>query len=277
LFITTPTSKFVLRVYRQNKKSKQEVLEEIDFAHFLSLHEVPVPGIINNLEGDAVSQTVIGEVTWQSLLMEFRAGAHPDSYTNDLLSSMAALQARIHLLGGDFANHHPSVKPAPTALAADSMLRQLKSSIISNDTIAKLVERAASFRVELDPNLPRGFSHFDFDRGNMLVADGAISAVLDFDDTKYAPLITCLANTLWNVLASSQGDSEAQLYIQTYQQTRPLTALELQVLPNLILYRHYVICAMDVAFGLTEQPNINECLVLERRIKRLVAFPLIGR
>jgi Ser/Thr protein kinase RdoA (MazF antagonist) len=109
----------------------------------------------------------------------------------------------------------------------------------------------------------------DFRDGNVLLSEGRISAVLDFDDARYAPVIICLANTLWSILSDSKDYENARTYVATYEKTRPLSSAEKQSIKGILLHRHYWICAMVVSFGQTSAKDIEGYLGMEQKVLSL--------
>jgi Ser/Thr protein kinase RdoA (MazF antagonist) len=270
IIVEAPEGKHALRVYRQGKKVKSEIELELGFAEFVGEHGIPVAGVVRTTGGDRVAEFAVAGKTWQAVLMQFEHGHHPEGYTSYLLARMAGMQAHMHKLGVEFASQRGMMLSGAETLAPDSLVRTLDGQRLTDPRLVELLARAKALRVVLPAELERGFSHFDFVDGNLLVsASGRISSVLDFDDARYAPLVICLANTLWSILAATKGYDAARLYVQTYQQTRRLAPTELAVIKDLLLHRGYWICAMVVSFGSATASEMDHLLAMERKVQEL--------
>jgi Ser/Thr protein kinase RdoA (MazF antagonist) len=267
IFVDSPQGKFALRVYRQAKKSTPEIELELEFASYLGAHGIPVPTVKPTNQGRLVAEVEVEGKSWQIVLMGFEPGVHPEGYDASLLAEMAGLQARMHLLGIDFsAKLSPRPKRA-AELKPDSLVISLARP--TDARLADMLERAKRHHVRLPTALPSGFSHYDFVDGNVLLSEGRISAVLDFDDARYAPVIICLANTLWSILSDSKDYENARTYVATYEKTRPLSSAEKQSIKGILLHRHYWICAMVVSFGQTSAKDIEGYLGMEQKVLSL--------
>ncbi len=112
-------------------------------------------------------------------------------------------------------------------------------------TIAReLIERIRRDRLALEPHLPRQLVHGDLGFGNVLVRDGRVVAVLDFDFMAERPRIFDLAYSLYHALTRLRSRhrngvlTEDELswlagHVAAYSRAanRPLTGPELDALP----------------------------------------------
>ncbi len=146
---------------------------------------------------------------------------------------------------------------------AEYMLRvypQLKKTS-DNSSFQDFLMCVKAFVVELDPSLPAGMSHFDVDIDNILTEDDRITAMLDFDDAQYMSLIVCPGYTLWDVLFEEGGSPERMArYLRIYQEIRQRTQREKELLPQVILFRHYAIATFRMQFGELSQSDFEEAL-----------------
>ena len=113
-----------------------------------------------------------------------------------------------------------------------------------------------------------GYSHFDFDLGNILVDEhDQLSAILDFDDLQYAPLVICLGYTLWSVLYETNDKNALTSYLTEYQKARTLSTLELEYLPKIMLFRHYVITTLKILNGHVAKADVQKYKALEQSLQ----------
>lgn len=203
--------KSVVRVYRSKSISDNKINEEIGFMEYLADHGLPVPQVATNIQGEKLSKLNIDGIEHHYILMEYASGDHPSEYTIPVLSDMAAHQAQIHIGG---------IKYADTQRVKD----QAQQPAHTKTGILAAV-------------LPYGYSHFDFDASNILVKDGQVSSILDFEGMRYGPLIVCMYFTLKSVYEIGHDASLPIAYISLYQRTRKLRRLEKAILAVLLSAR----------------------------------------
>lgn len=223
LIIASAGNSCVLRIYRQNKKTTSAIKQEVAFMRYLAANGIPVPPVITNTNGEDVTEVSIKSTVWQCLMMTFIDGHHPATYTNLLISQMAHIQAQTHLLGENYRRTLPSAQ-------------------------LNYVSPRAIYSVMADLILPKGPCHMDFTVGNILVRNGQISAVLDFDDMKEAPVVDCLAASIKRLIRDTNGSRRMALYLEAYQQVRQLTGAEKQRLYERLFIRPRVIQAIGKFF-----------------------------
>src|SRR2546430_16410629 len=115
LIVWSEKKKYVLRVYPQNKKSDAAILLELDFMSHLRKNGLPLPAIISSSDDQPLVVCELDHKKWQSVLMEYAQGDHPEAFTPALLDHMAPLQARMHILGKQYAKTH-NIKSGRAAL-----------------------------------------------------------------------------------------------------------------------------------------------------------------
>jgi Ser/Thr protein kinase RdoA (MazF antagonist) len=269
LLVWSQRKKYVLRVYPQQKKSEAGILLELDFMSHLRNHGLPTPAIISSSDHHRLVVCELDHQKWQCVLMEHAQGTHPEAFTPALLDHMATLQAHMHTLGEQYA-HTYNLKSERAALRATAMTDELLKHTALESSLRTFLERVKAFVVELDDSLPKGLSHFDFDIENILTKHDRVTAILDFGDMEYLPLVVCLGYTLWDVLFEQGGSPEmVTRYLQTYQGVRPLTQSEQEVLREIMLFRHYVITTVEIHFGDFSQYDLDKALQRERDLRNL--------
>lgn len=252
-----------LRVYRQNRKSAQHIIDEINFVDYLRSHGTPTPRFIKNLGGEYLSIITIDNLEWQILLMEFVAGEHPKNYTKQLIDSISKTQAQMHILASDYVCRGSD--QSVTVLKDEHFANEISTKSL-NQATRDFLKRVATYQVPLGSDLPRGLCHLDYDSGNMLVMNEQLTAVLDFDDLAYAPFVVCLAYSLWHIHRQA-GRDLALHYLQTYESLRPLSEPERRLLAPVKLFRHYVISSLQMLNGHIEPADINAYLEMEQELR----------
>lgn len=206
-------AKYVLRVYRSKRKTVRDIMTEVDFMEFLHARKIPVPQIIRNARGSYVTEVIIGGTKWHAILMTHMPGNHPTGNSKEMLGQLARLQARMHLLG-----------------------QQYGMSLERADTTRQKAD---------DPRLPRGFCHLDLTSFNLLVSHGGrISAVLDFDDLAYRPLVDCLSTTMLRTPRLMAQPELATYYLTEYEKVRPMTRREKIRLQTRLVFRGRILARL---------------------------------
>ncbi len=271
VYIKTDQQEYVLRIYCQNKKTDNDILLEIEFQKYLRANGIPIPFLYRTNENQELGIVTIDNKRWQVVLMEFKEGksieAHP---TPELLTQLAHIQAKMHLLGIKFAEFTNHPKESITTITG-SIAERISKSPLQTEEVLGFIERAKSYAYYLDTTLPHGYNHLDLDfAGNVLTKDDEITAIIDFDDLKYSPIIMCLGFTLWNIL-NDKGPQACKLYLNEYEKIRPLRQTERQELPNIIFFRNYEVGIIRLLLWEENTPmeDITRILELEKEIPNL--------
>lgn len=264
VLIESGSKKYVLRIYRRDKKTDADIALELEVQDYLRLHGIPVPLILKNKDDKELNITEIDGIRWQSILMEYVEGAIGAPYTQRIILDLSTLQAKMHLLGIKFTAQNP-----PSFQLNDLREPYSKGLEIGNYSaqVQQFIGRARDFHYSLGPQLPSGYNHLDLDMGgNVIVKDGVITGIVDFDDMAYSPCVIDLGYTLWDILFDA-GEDEIRNYLKNYQRTRLLTPAEREAIPHCMLFRNYIIGTMDLLMGIDAE--IPKILQLEKEIPLL--------
>lgn len=240
LLITAPSTRYVLRLYAQGRKTDEEIYFELSFQEYLRDNGIPIPLVLSNMREDQLSHVILENTTWQAILMEHVPGSSKTTeHTETLLRELATYQATMHLLGSSFSNPNTQGKPW------DSLVDFYASSITDrtrySDETTGFIERAQAYVCQLSSELPRGYNHLDLDLdGNVIVDQGHVRAIIDFDDVEYSPIVVCIGFSLWNILCDENFE-KVKDYLNFYEKVRPLQNLEREALRNILMYRNYKI------------------------------------
>jgi len=248
-YITSSGKNYVLRVYMHGHKSNDDIKREIRFQDYLRSHGIPIPIIYPNSEGEELTvKKVVGDPhsrDWQMFLMEFIDGQNrTEQPTPGLIDELATLQARMHLLGVEFAK---IVAPGAHRWyddLHDTHVAEVKEVPIPGQEILNFIERIKAFRYPLGPELPQGYNHLDLDfDGNVLVKNEKVAGIIDFDDLAYSPIIVCLGYAVYQMFLD-HGIEVARQYLQTYEKIRPLLPTEKEALSHVVMFRNYALAAL---------------------------------
>jgi Ser/Thr protein kinase RdoA (MazF antagonist) len=201
IYIESFGTKYVLRIYCQDKKTDDDILIELDFQNYLRARGIPIPFFYRTVGSKELGIVEIAGRRWQVVLMEFKEGESTQTNpSSELIAQLAHTQANMHLLGIEFAEKTNRIKEPITHITG-SIANRITTSPVQTKEVLEFIDRAKSFTYELNPLLPHGYNHLDLDfDGNVLVKENKLAAIIDFDDLKYSPVIMCLGFTLWNIL-----------------------------------------------------------------------------
>jgi Ser/Thr protein kinase RdoA (MazF antagonist) len=257
-------AKYVFRIYRQDKKTDDQIHAEIDFIIFLRSHGVPTVDVRVNNNGDLLTNFEALEKSWQVIVMDFANGEHPKSLSTALITNIATTQAQMHTAAVNYTAKLDVIRQL-TELVETEFIHQIDLATV-NPELRAFLERGAAYKLALAANLPKGPCHMDYDEQNMLFSGDEITAVLDFDDMAVAPYVCCLAYTLWHI-QDTNGVATRDSYLAVYQQLRPLSEVEKQFLFPAMLFRHYMISAIKVLAGKIDPKDIQDYLQVERQLQ----------
>lgn len=193
--VRVPTDRGDVVVRRYLRPGVVGVRTELRFVEALARNGFPTPGPLRTVGGERL---VPG--TEPVAVFPFVAGSVPSTMTADLAVRCGRLLARLHTEAPDI--------PVPSIDRA-SLLRKAIAAPTDLDGADAWHEATADFLAsarlaDLDA-LPSGPLHHDLHRHNLLVADGEITALLDFGELNHGPLILDLARA-FHYLAVDRDD-----------------------------------------------------------------------
>ncbi len=271
LVIESTGKKYVLRIYVQEGKSNEDIAFELQFQDYLRAQGIPIPIVHSNTEGSELTVTQIGDKQWQTILMDFVEGSSvTENPSRELISELATLQAKMHLLGIQFVETANRPKVLWKDLH-DSHAVRIKSVPENRKDILDFVERVKAYSSPLDVKLPYGYNHLDIDfDGNVLTKDNHVSGIIDFEDLEYSPPVACLGFSLWNIL-DDEGVESMFYYLNEYEKIRPLASAERDVLPHVLFFRNYAIGVIRL-LALNETTPIQDIEDILRHEKEIPAL-----
>ncbi len=268
VIISSPSGKIVIRVYRKNNKSREDIETEVSFMDTLAAANIPVPAIRSAKNGQRIGELQADNAVWRYIVVEFIPGEHPKEYTPALIKELANIQAAMHRLGGNF---RPANKPkGDSALELmETFNTQIDRGKIKNPSVSAFLDRAQDFKVVLLETLPFSYNHLDLDIDNILTRKNKIVAILDFDDLEYTPSVMCLGYTLWHLLYETKDIDQLRTYLKAYAQLRPLQDKEEKYLLPVMLFRNYVLAIFEVLLRGARPEKLDWYIKLEKIITSL--------
>lgn len=256
--IATDQGEVVLREYRMSGIEK--IRAELRLVAFLGENGFPTPAPFRTASGELVveAERPIAVFPWVP-------GEVPTEMTAALAGQVGELLARMHLLTADWTDERIPV------IDRLGLLRQGLAARPELDGVDDWHDRVRDFlehrseELERLHELPSGPLHHDLHRQNLLVADGEVTAVLDFDELNRGPLVIDLAR-VFHYFAVDHPDRRvprdlADAAVAGYERTRTLSDTERELLPVAFDLAGMVDAAAFImwaapAIGLT---HVDEC------------------
>ena len=194
--ITAGSNKYVLKIYRNDKRTFKNVEDEVKFTQFLADSGVPTQQIITSHDGSLLHTITQQGVTWTCVVTKFEAGQTPAVYSPELVANMAEIQALIHARGIEYVSIYGEV---------NKKLRLGPYRILGT----------------------KGLSHFDYDGSNILFDKSSkVACVLDFEGMRYDFLVVCIEFALLRLYSETRDPALIEQYLKAYRGIRKLTWLE---------------------------------------------------
>lgn len=227
--VATDRGDVVVREYVQSGHAK--VSAELALVAHLAHEGFPTPAPLTADNGEPVVLVAGKPIA----VFPFASGEVPPAMTTDLAEQSGALLARMHTATTGWTDDRIPVIDRLGILeqAANSDVQLAGAGLWRTETRAFLDQHAGALALLAEQ--PSGPLHHDLHRQNLLVEDGEVTAVLDFDELNHGPLILDLAR-FFHYAALEQPDRRlpaaiAEAAVAGYQKVRLLSATELALLP----------------------------------------------
>lgn len=271
--VQTADSKIIVRLWGEThgymgEHSDANIEDEIAFMDFCHNNAIPVPRLFRSKAGNLYEKTPTGQAY---AVMEFVDGETPTNFTADMAAQIATTMAQLHLLVKDFTFPQPRSWPGTVLdMTSDRIARFEAGDFTLSESDAATINQATQQYRRLLQNydpavLPTGVIHGDIMWENMKFKDGKLHGIFDFGDCRESYFVEDIVKTLLFAFESptesvfGKDGQNVTVFLQAYQQVRPLTEDEKQSLPifflNRFLYQVLGYCA-KVAKGKTEYTTL---------------------
>ena len=253
--VVTNEAAYIFRVY--TNKNVETVQFEVDVLRKLATSDFVSPHIIPCISGEYI----LDFDERPSVLCTYIEGDIKETLTCNELTELGRQLATLHELLGNF---EPTVKKGtwePDVLV--SLYKEKGRTVIltSHTHDAKeVVAFCDEYLTEttFNESLPKGITHQDVKHENVIVRDGTVVGIIDFDNAYYGTLLYDLLTTvMWEGYNGSvlQGERVTAI-ISGYQSVRALTqnekdyiyeALKLRLLREVFIGPYAAVHGTDVA------------------------------
>ena len=283
VFVSTNNQSFVLRVYRLNTQTDEEIFEEIEFLNFLKSKNLLVPNILPNSGGDYLTKVILSGIEWQVVLMPRIKGK---TITNsqwldpDFIKQIGIIQAQLHLAGVEFAlvksklEYNRDLTAGGLGKMLKERLVEAKSLGLQDENLLKILNGIQSLGQKYQPNLPAGYIHDDISGENLLIDDQKGIYVIDFGDLRFGPLVSCLGSILFVTLRigylGSQNTQELfNQYLLSYETIRVLTNEEMVEIKKVMIMNLELFVVSEILNSKIITSYLEKLTNLKKKILKL--------
>jgi homoserine kinase type II len=227
LYLGDPPTKHFLRIYEE--QGHAGAAREAELLVHLAAAGVPTPAPLRGRDG-AFVRTVAGKPAalfpWAPGEMLCQRAVTPEAGRK-----VGAALARVHLAGPA-----PGSALGPGRFGPKDLVARCDRVAASKDPEARaqadrLRQAVLDVAARRRPNLPSGLVHGDLFRDNVLWADGAISALLDFESAHTGPFVYDVAVLMLSWAFSDHLEVDVMRAIaEGYRSVRPLEPREAEAL-----------------------------------------------
>ena len=226
--------KYIFKIY--NHKSSDEIEFEMEILAELEKNDFISPRV----------RKWGGNDLWAlfdkkpSVLYSFIDGDQVKNVDETLIRNIGGVIGRLHC---DLADFVPMAKKSSWDPADIARLVEEHGEEISNRNVPHADAILNFVRTELPkfsfPNLPRGVTHQDIKLENVIVQDGKIVGLIDFDNSYYGELLHDLTTTaIWTCFPGGNLDKKLlTTLIEGYEQKRVISKTEKEIFYDCLRWR----------------------------------------
>ncbi len=217
--VKTSAGKVVLKCFEHGRH--EDVAFQLAIMDHLLAARIPVPRVVQTNGG---TRWLMYDGNLISLF-HYIEGYHPQAYDTVLIHDLGATIARMHLAlqdlqiqgGEEWGENHEFEKP-----------EWLGGRVPGLDIDAEFTRLAAETTRQVDPDrLPRSIIHSDLQTNNLLVRDGHLAGILDWDDAHWDYRAYDIAVFLIDAfITHGLQFPQMQQFLSSYQAILPLNAEE---------------------------------------------------
>ena len=233
-FLSDNETKYVLRVYSHNWRSKSEIIEEIKLLNLLSENNISISFPIKDVNGDFIQEINAPEGIRYVALFSFAQGDKIRFMDNETCFEIGSLMAKIHNHTLNKTIKRISYNKKSLLESPYEHLRQFFSDKLPEMEFIKEIGR--SFQNSDYDNIPNGVVHMDIWYDNMAVKNANQITIFDFDfcgngwqvlDVGY------FCKQLFFIEADKkQYELKVQSFLNGYHKIRTLSDKELKLIPK---------------------------------------------
>jgi len=240
-FVEADNIKYVLKIYSPNNISYSLFEAENEVMIFLSKKNREIfPRPIKNKFDKYVFEDELNNEKKVFRLITFIEGElFINCKTSDLLfdsfgNFVAKMNSHLLEFKNEFYKNHNSEWDINHALLSKKYIKFIKKDDDRN-IVKHFLEQFERHAISVLPTLRKSLIHNDANSQNVLTKDGKVSAIFDFGDVVYSPLINELAVAIsYTILERKNPLLLAKTFVKAYHKVLPLKKEEIEILYYLI-------------------------------------------
>lgn len=227
---------YLFKIY--NFRTPEEVGFEINILEHLKRGDFPSPRIVQNKAGELQSKFF----EKPAVVYAYIEGAPLERVTPDAMRQVGALKGRMHVMLKEL---DPSVEKPRWDYEEIKILVEQEGHRLVEAGFPNAQELITFLKRELDTIsisedfLPRGITHQDVKPENIILKNGNVVGLVDFDNAYRGVLLYDIATTIiWSCFKNGVLDRELQDALWGgYEEERPLTEAEKENMHDAIRFR----------------------------------------
>ncbi len=237
-FLSDKETKYVLRVYSHNWRSKSEIIEEIELLKLLKENNIPISFPISDKNGDFIQGLNAPEGIRYAVLFSFATGEKVRFINRKTCFLIGSTMARIH----DITLNR---KIERINYDANTLVKQpyeyakqfFPETLEEMKYIKNQCEKISKCFDEVDiTKIKSGIVHMDIWYDNMNITDQDEITIFDFDFCGNGWFILDIAyfcKQLFHIESDKEKyERKIQIFLEGYQSIRKLSIVELNIIPE---------------------------------------------
>jgi Ser/Thr protein kinase RdoA (MazF antagonist) len=253
--VATSTAKYILRVYRKDWRSLDEILYELDVLLHLKNACINVSVPIMRKDGKLIGSIMAPEGLRYVVLFTYALGKQPDYETEKERQAYlyGKAVAKIHAATDTFQSSHGRFTIDLEYLLDVSMLSIqpfLSHRLEDWKYLTKLADKLRTQILDLPSNnLEVGFCHGDFHTGNAHIDLNEQITFFDFDCCGTGWRSYDVANFRWNARLNKKDKEMWLAFLHGYTEERHLSELDIQTTQYFVPIRHFWLLGVHTSNG----------------------------
>lgn len=237
-FITDNDTKYALRVYCHNWRSKTEIEEEIKLLQLLKQNQLPVSYPIADMKDEFIQDINAPEGMRHAVLFSFAEGGKMRFMDAETCHSIGVLMANIHAVTANKSIDRITYTSETLLKSAyEYALNHFPESNAEMQFIKKQSEKISRTFDTIDfTKVQKGIIHLDIWYDNMSVTDQNEITIFDFDFCGNGMLVSDVAYFCKQLFHIESDKAEYELkkdqFLKGYQSIRSLTEEEIKLIPE---------------------------------------------
>ena len=237
-FISDNETKYVLRVYFYNWRSKSQIHEEINLLHLLKENHTSISFPIADKKGNFIQDINAPEGIRHAVLFSFAEGKKIRFMDATICFSIGSLMAKIHTITAnqsiDRINYNLETL---VQLPYEYAKQYFPETIPEMEFIKKQSKKISKTFEKIDSNkVTKGIVHMDIWYDNMNIKDQNEPTIFDFDFCGNGLLIFDVAyfcKQLFHIeVNKDEYELKVQSFLKGYQSIRTLSEEEIKMIPD---------------------------------------------